>query len=214
MGTRIQTEPTKSLRSEIRQSFRTNGLYAAPMLSGAMGICVPVIAAVTLRSGVILSLIFALLLVSVCVLSSLFFVYLPNYLRVAAVVLTASVVFTGASELVQTFFGRAASLYQIYAPLLIVSSLLISRADQFAVRQRVGVAAADGAACAIGFAVVSCTVGAVRELLGSGTLYGADILPELVQNRMASAPFFGFLVLGFLAAAAKALRLRREERQR
>ncbi|MGI6261473.1 MAG: Rnf-Nqr domain containing protein [Acutalibacteraceae bacterium] len=209
-----KNEPTRqrNLRDEVVQSLRTNGLYAAPVLSGAMGICVPVIAATTLRSGVILSLIFSLLLVPVCVLSSLCFAYLPKYLRIAAVVLTASVVFAGASGLVQIFFGRAASLYQIYAPLLIVSSLLISRADQFAVRQSIGIAAADSAACAIGFALVSCTVGAVRELLGSGTLYGTAVLPTLVPNRMAGAPFFGFIVLGFLAAAAKSLRLRAEEK--
>ena len=203
-----------NLRDEVVQSLRSNGLYATPVLSGAMGICVPVIAATTLRNGVILSLIFSLLLVPVCVLSSLCFAYLPKHLRVAAVVLTASVVFAGASGLVQIFFGRAASLYQIYAPLLIVSSLLISRADQFAVRQSIGIAAADSAACAIGFALVSCMVGAVRELLGSGTIYGTAVLPALVSNRMAGTPFFGFIVLGFLAAAVKSFRLRAEERHR
>ena len=73
-----KNEPTRqrNLRDEVVQSLRTNGLYAAPVLSGAMGICVPVIAATTLRSGVILSLIFSLLLVPVCVLSSLCFAYL------------------------------------------------------------------------------------------------------------------------------------------
>ena len=181
----------KDLRGEIAQSFRTNGLYAAPVLSGAMGICVPVAAATTLRSGIILSLIFAMLLVPVW-----------------------SVVFAGASGLVQIFFGRAAQLYQIYAPLLIVSSLLLSRADQFAVRQNAGIAAADSAACAIGFALVSCTMGAVRELLGSGTLYGTVVLPAIVPNRMTGAPFFGFIVLGFLAAAVKSFRLRAEEKRR
>lgn len=204
----------KDLRGEIAQSFRTNGLYAAPVLSGAMGICVPVAAATTLRSGIILSLIFAMLLVPVCVLSSLCFVYLPKHLRIAAVVLVSSVVFAGASGVVQIFFGRAAQLYQIYAPLLIVSSLLLSRADQFAVRQNAGIAAADSAACAIGFALVSCTMGAVRELFGSGTLYGTVVLPAIVPNRMASAPFFGFIVLGFLAAAVKSFRLRAEEKRR
>ena len=57
-----------SLRDEVVQSLRSNGLYATPVLSGAMGICVPVIAATTLRNGVILSLIFSLLLVPVCLL--------------------------------------------------------------------------------------------------------------------------------------------------
>ncbi len=202
-----------SLRSELGQSFRTNGFYAAPILSGAMGISVPVIAATTLRNGVIISLIFALMLIPVCVISSLCFAYLPKYLRIVAIVLVASIIFTGASELVQTFFGRASSLYQIYAPLLIVSSLLVSRADQFAVRQKVGVAAADSVACAIGFALVSCAVGAVRELLGSGTIYGARVFEVFGQNRIAQMPFFGFLVLGFLAAAAKGLRLHREKKQ-
>ena len=37
----------RNLRDEVVQSLRANGLYAAPVLSGAMGICVPVIAATT-----------------------------------------------------------------------------------------------------------------------------------------------------------------------
>ena len=110
-------------------------------------------------------------------------------------------------------FSAASSLYHIYAPLLIVSSLLINRADRFAVRQSVGVAAADSAACAIGFALVCCVVGAVRELFGSGTLYGNIVLQGAVPNRMASAPFFGLIVLGFLAAVVKGFRLRAEEKQ-
>lgn len=207
-------EPKQNLRAGLRQSFRLNGLFAMPVLSGALGICVPVVACVTLRAGVLLSLLFALMLVPVCVISSLCFAYLPHYLRVIAVVLTASIVFAGAQALMQIFFGRAPSLYRVYAPLLIVSGLLIDRAERIAPRQTAWVAAADAAACAIGFALTACITGAVRELLSEGTLYGRVVLPALVPNRVASMPLFGFLVLGFLAAAVKAARLRGEARQK
>ena len=199
--------------THLKKTLRPNALYAGPVLLGAFGICTIVAAATTLQNAVILSILTGVLQITVCVLSSALFARMPRHLRMACIALCAAAVYTGAAFVVQMAFGYTPFLYEVYAPLLAVSSLLFVRADGFAAHNRVGVAAADAITCALGYALVCCTVGAVRELLSSGTLYGQTVIAGTIPNRMAAAPFFGFITLGFLAAVIKALRRRRAAKQ-
>lgn len=107
------------------------------------------------------------------------------------------------------------ALYQalgIFIPLIVVNCLILGRAEAFACRRRVLEAAADGAGMGLGFTLALVLLGAGRELLGSGSLFGLGV-PGLQQALppvlLLVLPPGAFLALGFLLAAINGCRNRR-----
>ncbi len=107
------------------------------------------------------------------------------------------------------------ALYQalgIFIPLIVVNCLILGRAEAFACRRRVWEAAADGAGMGLGFTLALVLLGAGRELLGSGCLFGLGV-PGLQQALppvlLLVLPPGAFLALGFLLAAINGCRNRR-----
>lgn len=115
----------------------------------------------------------------------------------------------------------AFELYQalgIFLPLIVTNCAIIARAEAFASRNGLGPAAADGLAIGLGFTAVLLVLGAMREILGRGTLFdqmelvlgewGARLvldLPGLSGFLPALLPPGAFICLGLLVAAKKAL---------
>jgi electron transport complex protein RnfE len=121
-------------------------------------------------------------------------------------------------------------LYQslgIFIPLIVTNCIVIGRAEAFASKNPVLPAMFDGLMMGAGFAGVLVALGAIREILGQGTLFdGANNLlgdwavvlkVQLYQSDsnllLAILPPGAFLVLGFLIAAKNAIDLRVKNRE-
>ena len=86
----------------------------------------------------------------------------------------------------------------IYPALLAVSTVPIVYSSKFAESQKTSIAFMNGICLAGGFAATALFLGAVRELLASGSLWGFKITE--VYLPAAKLPFWGFIFLGFMAA--------------
>ena len=188
-----------------KSALARNVLYYNPVLNWALGICTIVAAATTLQNGWIISQVFAMTMIPVNVLSSLLYWRIPRYIRAAVVPITAAVFYTIAIMVLRQQYGDWTTLFRYYLPLMAVNSLVLSRGVRYAPRQSLMVAVLDAVSCSIGFGAAACGVGVIRELLVSGTLLG-------IRTHMAAVPFFGFVALGFLAAAARGLRLKHDKK--
>ncbi len=107
----------------------------------------------------------------------------------------------------------------LFIPLIVTNCLILGRAEAFAARQRVHLAAFDGLMMGIGFATILLIIGALRELIGHGTvladlhlLFGAgaerlriDVLPGQRGLLIALLPTGAFFVFAGLIAARNAL---------
>ncbi len=195
----------RHFRRGIAGAVARNVLYYNPVLTWALGICTIVAAATTLKNGWIISQVFAMTMIPVCLLSSAFGGRMPRYIRAAVIPLLSAVFYTVAIMLLRQQYGAWTTLFRYFLPLMAVNSLVLSRGVRYAPRQSLTVALLDSVSCVIGFTVTACAVGAVRELVVNGILMGKQI-------HMAGVPFFGFIVLGFLAALARAARLGYEKR--
>jgi len=113
----------------------------------------------------------------------------------------------------------------IFIPLIVTNCVIIGRAEGFASRQRIGRAAFDGLMMGLGFAAVLLALGALRELLGQGTLFaGAELVfgpwaqaltlqvPVYDGFLLAILPPGAFMALAFLVAGKQALDLRAKRR--
>lgn len=88
----------------------------------------------------------------------------------------------------------------LFVKLIVVFAIIISRLELFASKEPLVPSFFDGLGMGIGFLFGLCLIGAIRELSGSGTLLGYDILgfrPLLVMIL----PAGGFFVIGFIMAA-------------
>ena len=148
--------------------------------------------------------------------------HLPSQVRIAVfVLLIASLVTAVELSLAAWVPGLHAAL-GIFLPLIVTNCLLLARAEAFASRQPVRHAALDGFAMGVGFLTVLVVLGAIRELLGRGSL-GGDLHTLLGTGTPVGLEVFGrehgfllatlppgaFIVLGLLLALRQARRARR-----
>jgi electron transport complex protein RnfE len=85
-----------------------------------------------------------------------------------------------------------------------VNCIVMGRAEAFASRNGVAASLMDGIGMGLGFTLIITLLGAIRELLGNGTVFGLQVLPAGYQPFLVFIlPPGAFLVIGFLMAAQK-----------
>ncbi len=99
----------------------------------------------------------------------------------------------------------------LFIPLIVVNCIILGRAEAFASRNTVLTSIADGLGMGLGFAFALTLLGAVREILGAGAVFGAS-LPFLAENPILVfvMPPGAFIALGFLIAVVNSLREKAE----
>ncbi len=88
----------------------------------------------------------------------------------------------------------------IYIPLIVVNCIILGRAESFACKHTPVESIFDGLGIGLGFALALTLLGAVRELLGAGSIFGIHLLPETFNILMFILPPGAFLTLGYLVA--------------
>jgi len=93
-----------------------------------------------------------------------------------------------------------------FIPLIVVNCIILGRAEAFASRHGVVASILDALGMGTGFTLVLCFMGAVREILGSGTLLGIKAVPEFFpQFLIMILPAGAFITLGLIVGAHKAI---------
>ena len=108
--------------------------------------------------------------------------------------------------------GKTLSSLGAFLPLISVNAIIVVRCEKFAVRTSVRNSLFDSLACSIGFSAVALITGFLRELIASGSVLSLKISALPVFPAVA-LPFGGLVVLGFLAAAQKAVVMNRFENE-
>ena len=89
----------------------------------------------------------------------------------------------------------------VYLPLIVVNCIILGRAEMFACKNNVVDSALDGVGMGLGYTLTATLMASIREILGSGTWLGIQIIPKSIPNftLMTSAPG-GFFTFGCLMA--------------
>lgn len=157
--------------SQWRQLAR-EGLWSNnPALVQLLGLCPLLAVSATVVNALGLALATLLVLVGASTTISLIRHQVPSAVRLPAFVMVIAAFVTCAELLMAAF---AYSLYQIlgiFIPLIVTNCAILGRADAFASRQPVLPAAVDGLMMGLGFGALLVLMGAIRELVGQGTLF-------------------------------------------
>ena len=180
-----------------------------PVLTQVLGVCPIVAAATTLKNAAVLSVVFSAAAILCELLSSLALKKVARNIRVCLYCLIASVPTLLSMSLID---GKTLSSLGAFLPLISVNAIIVVRCEKFAVRTSVRNSLFDSLACSIGFSAVALITGFLRELIASGSVLSLKISALPVFSAVA-LPFGGLVVLGFLAAAQKAVVMNRFENE-
>lgn len=148
-----------------------------PGLVQLLGLCPLLAVTATLTNALGLGLATVAVLIGSNVLVSLVREFVPKEIRIPVFVMIIAALVTVVQLVINAYaYGLYLSL-GIFLPLIVTNCVIIGRAEAFASRNSVGAAAFDGLMMGTGFTAVLAVLGAVREILGQGTLFdGADQL--------------------------------------
>lgn len=191
------TERMKNLRM-----IRTSAVIRNPLLLEAIGLCPVVAIASTLKSAVFLAVVTAVELILCEVLASRFLKNIRRFVRVAIYFLVGTVIVYPIMYLVKRFLPDISLEFGVFLPLMAVNSLLALHCERVAVKRTVKDSFLDAVSVSVSYGAVTVVAGFLREIIGNGTIGGADIHLPVTFSVMLT-PFGGLLVLGFSAAALK-----------
>lgn len=183
------------------KEIATNGLWTNnPALVQLLGLC-PLLAvtgsvvnAMGLGFATMLVLVGSNLAVSIIRNAVSDAVKLPAFVMIIAS-------FTTCTELLmQAFTFELYQILGIFIPLIVTNCVILGRADAFACKNKVLPSVADGFMMSLGFFIVLVLIGAIREVIGSGTLFANMQLLFGDSARTWQLTIFGENYKGFLVA--------------
>lgn len=149
-----------------------NGLWHNnPALVQLLGLCPLLAVTASVVNALSLGIASLLVLTGSNLTVSLFRKFVPDAVRLPVFVMIIASFVTAIELLMQAFTYELYLILGIFIPLIVTNCVIMGRADAFAAKNPVGAATLDGLMMGLGFTLVLVILGALREALGSGTLF-------------------------------------------
>lgn len=103
---------------------------------------------------------------------------IPDKVRIPAFIVIIASFVTMVELLLQGFLPFLYDALGIYIPLIVVNCIILGRAEAYAYKNPVIPSLFDGIGMGLGFSVALTCIGAVRELLGAGEIFGIHVMPD------------------------------------
>ncbi|MBR2489669.1 MAG: electron transport complex subunit E [Clostridia bacterium] len=187
--------------------YFTNGLIKEnPVLRLVLGTC-PTLAVTTAAiNGVGMGISATVVLVCSNLVISLLRNIIPDKVRIPAFITVIAGFVSVVQMLVKAFLPAIDKSLGIFLPLIVVNCIILARAEMFASKNSPLPSVLDGLGMGIGFTAVLTLMGAIRELIGAGTLFNFPITQEFISPMVIFLlPPGGFFVFGMLVATSNAI---------
>jgi len=190
--------------SKTKKALLTPIFNENPIALQILGIC----SALAITSNMKVTLIMCAALTTVVSLSNLFVSiirnHIPTNIRIIVQMTIISSLVILIDELLKAYDYETSRTLSVFVGLIITNCIVMGRAEAYAMQNTPWHSFLDGIGNGIGYSVILIAVAFFRELLGSGSLFGIEILP-LVQNggwyqgnNFMLLPASSFFIIGFL----------------
>ena len=179
-----------------------NGLIDEnPVLVQVIGMCPTLAVTTSAINGLGMGLSTTVVLICSNMVISLIRNLIPDKIRIPAFIGVIATFVTAVGILLKAYLPALDDALGLFIPLIVVNCLILARAESFASKHNPIESAADGLGMGLGFAMSLTILGSIRELLGSGSLFGISLLGASYQPILLFIlPPGAFLTLGFLLA--------------
>ncbi len=159
-----------------------------------IGMCPTLAVTTSAINGIGMGLSTTLVLVFSNLLISLLRKIIPDSARVPAFIVVVASLVTIVQFLLQGYVPSLYASLGIYIPLIVVNCIILGRAESYASKNPVLPSIFDGIGMGLGFTVGLTCIGAVREILGSGQIFGFQLLPlaDAAAGKAGYTPTYNF----------------------
>ena len=181
-----------------------------------LGMCPTLAITTSAINGIGMGLTTTVILAASNLMISLLRNFIPDSVRMPAYIVVVASFVTIVQMLLQAFIPFLYSSLGIYIPLIVVNCIILGRAEAYASKNKPIPSLFDGIGMGRGFTLSITCIGAVRELIGAGTIFGKQILPlaDAAAGKMGYEPVTifilapgAFFVLAFLSAIQNKFKL-------
>ncbi|MEA3287387.1 MAG: electron transport complex subunit E [Candidatus Marinimicrobia bacterium] len=181
-------------------SVLTHGFWKdLPPFRLVLGLCPALAVTASANNGLGMGLSVTFVLIFSNLIISLMRKLIPDKVRIASYIVIIATLVVMVEMILQAFFFGLSQQLGIYIPLIVVNCIILGRAEAFASRNPVFLSAVDGFSVGLGFTLSLTLVGSIREILGTGTWFGLQVMGSAYQpfEFMVKAPG-AFICLGLL----------------
>ncbi|PID63376.1 MAG: NADH:ubiquinone reductase (Na(+)-transporting) subunit D [Gammaproteobacteria bacterium] len=180
-----------------------------PITKQILGVCSALAVTTTLAAALLMCL--ALTLVTAFSNASISAIrhHIPSSIRIIVqMTIIASLVIV-VDQLLKAFAYDLSKTLSVFVGLIITNCIVLGRAEAFAMKNPPGISFLDGIGNGLGYSLVLIIVGTLRELFGSGSLLGVQILPTVNEggwyytNGLMLLPPSAFFIIGLLIWAVR-----------
>ena len=183
-----------------------------PITLQILGIC----SALAVTNNLSVTLVMCLAVISVISFSNLFISIIRNYIPssiriIVQMTIIASLVIV-VDELLKAYDYETSKKLSVFVGLIITNCIVMGRAEAFAMKEKPLLSFFDGLGNGIGYSIILIGVAVIRELFGSGTLFGYEILPLVsnggwyMGNNLLLLPPSSFIIIGLFIWAIRSIK--------
>ena len=176
-----------------------------PIFVLVLGMCPPLATTSSAINGMSMGLATAFVLLSSNVVISLLKSFIPDKVRIPAYVVVIATFVTVVEMVMQAFVPALFESLGIFIPLIVVNCIVLGRAEAFASKNNVFKSALDGLGMGLGFTFALTLLGVVRELLGTGNVFGYSLYSDQYGMLLFVLAPGAFIALGYLIAVINKL---------
>ena len=162
-----------------------------------LGMCPTLATTTSAMNGLEMGLATMFVLILSNIVISLVAPVVPDKVRIPVYIVIIATFVTVLQLMMQAFVPDIYETLGLFIPLIVVNCIVLGRAEAFANKNSVGDSALDGIGVGIGFTLSLTVIGIVREILGSGSVFGWKFIPGDGILAFVMAPG-AFMVLGYL----------------
>ena len=191
-----------------------NGLIKEnPTMILMLGMCPTLAVSTRAMNGIGMGISTTAVLIVSNVVISLLRKIIPDDVRLPCYIVIVASLVTVTELLIEAYFPSYEAL-GIYIPLIVVNCIILGRAEAYANKHDPVLSLMDGIGMGLGFTVALTLAGALREMLGNGSFFGVNFLPEGVEPiGLFVQPPGAFLVIAFFIIIMNVIGIRTRQRQ-
>ena len=185
-----------------------------PIAVQVLGICSALAVTSQLKPAIVMGLSVTVITAFSNVIISLIRKTIPNRIRIIVQLVVVAALVTIVSNILKAYVYDVSVQLSVYVGLIITNCILMGRLEAFAMQNGPWESFLDGIGNGLGYAIVLVIVGFIREILGFGTLFGFQIIPDsayvengglYMNNGMMTMPAMALILLGCFIWAHRAI---------
>jgi Na+-transporting NADH:ubiquinone oxidoreductase subunit D len=173
-----------------------------PVIVQVLGICSCLAVTAKMEPALVMSLSLTAVLAFANVIISLIRNTIPNRIRIIVQLVVVAALVIIVDQILKAFAYEVSLQLSVFVGLIITNCILMGRLEAFALGNKPWPAFLDGVGNGLGYSIILLVVAFFRELLGSGTLFGVQVIPQCVydwgyqNNGLMILPPMALIVVG------------------